>query len=152
MNGGRHAGLARDPEDFVQALVNLVGLGALVRDVAAAEASGHLGERDQFVGAREAVRHVLERSGDAEGARLHGFGNLRLHLLQFGRRGRAILAADNAVPHAAGADERPEVDGGRLSLEYAEVAGQVVEPGHLSPCRTSRQTGAGAVRSGGRRW
>lgn len=55
MDGGRHASLARDAEDLVQALLDLVGLGALVGDVAAAEPSGDLRQCHQFVGAREAV-------------------------------------------------------------------------------------------------
>ena len=39
MHDGRHAGLAGDAEHLVEALVDGVGLGALVRDVAAAEAA-----------------------------------------------------------------------------------------------------------------
>ena len=57
---GRHAGLAGDAEHLVEALVDGVGLGALVGDVAAAVASGDRGQRHELVGAGEAIRHVLQ--------------------------------------------------------------------------------------------
>ena len=125
MHDGRHAGLAGDAEHLVEALVDGVGFGALVRDVAAAVASRHARHGYQFLGAREAVGHILQGRGHAKGASLHGGGHLRLHGGQFDGCCGAVVAADHRIPHAASADERAQVDGGGALVEHREVARQV---------------------------
>jgi hypothetical protein len=50
MNCRGHASLSRDAEDLVQARIDLIGLGALVRDVRAAVTTSDAGERDQLLG------------------------------------------------------------------------------------------------------
>ncbi len=133
MNRRGHVRLARDAEHLVEAGVDLVGLGSLVRDVAAAEAARDPGQPNQLLGPGEAVGHVLERCREAERPGLHCVGHLSLHFLELGWGRGAIFTTDDRVAHAARADERTEVDGGRLAIEHAQVAGEVVPTRHLLP-------------------
>ncbi len=85
---GRDARALGDGEHLVERGKHLVALRALVGDVDAAVARRHLGQRDQLVGRREPIGHVLQRRAQPERSLLHRLGHQLLHLRQLVRGGR----------------------------------------------------------------
>ena len=118
---GADLGLARDAEDLVERGVDAAGLRALVREVGAAVARGHLRQRDQLLGRGVDVGDVLQRGRNAERALAHRGIDQRLHARKLRRGGGPVLAADHDRAHASGADERREVDSGAAALQAREV-------------------------------
>ena len=126
----------------------LRALRSLVREVDAAVARGDFGELDDLVGRGEPVGHVLQRRAEAERALLHRLRDELLHLLEFRRRRRPIVLADDVVANAAGADERADVDRRtRPLLEPLEVVGRAsASPARRrSASRSARRLGNHAV-------
>ena len=107
-------GAAGDLENFFHRIVDGVGFAALVRDVDAAVLMRDFRQFDDLIGFRKTRRHVLQRSRNSERAVFHRVGDQLLHLLQLGRRGRAIVIADDVLAHLGRAHERAEVDAGAL--------------------------------------
>ncbi len=98
--------LFADADGLSDAIENMRGLFAHVRDVDPAHAAHHFREFDHFFGGREVSRHIEEAGGKAEGAIEHGLRRQRLHLLDLFRRGLAIGQAHHllrmrALPHAS---------------------------------------------------
>ena len=122
---GRDVRAFRNRERLVERFVDRAALRPQVREVDAPVTGRHLGHLDEVVGRVEAIGHVLERRTEAEGAVLHGLGDQGLHALQRGWRRRHVVGADDVVPHAAGADKRPDVDRRPAAgLQPREVPGE----------------------------
>src|SRR5262249_54819517 len=113
--------LSGDSKDLLEALLDVVPLRALVRDVAAAVASRGSRERDDLLRRGEAVRNVSERGRKAEGPLLHRLRDGRFYLCELFWRRAAILLPDDKIANAPRPDERPEVDGRPRPLECPKI-------------------------------
>ena len=92
----------------------VVRLVAQVGVVHSAEFAGDLGQRDDFVGRREALRRVEQPGRKAERAFAHRHAHESLLLRQFGGGRRAPLGADHRLADRPEAGESGEVDPHRL--------------------------------------
>ena len=111
-NLGADARLARDAEDLVERLVDLVVLVPHVAGVDAVVRRDDLGQLDNLIGLGEHARLVDQAGRKPDRAVLHGLLDQRFHLGQFLRRGRAVEgAAHGLFADGVVADERGHVHG-----------------------------------------
>src|SRR3546814_3666085 len=68
------------------------------------------GERDHLVAFGEALWRIEETGREAERAVAHRLVDEADHLVQFGRRRRAVVGTDHLHPHRAEADIGREID------------------------------------------
>ena len=115
---------ARDADQLVQRFEEAIAFAAHVRDVAAAEFAGRLGELDQLVGLRVGRGRVDQRSADTERALAHRLPHEFLHALQLVRRRRTIVEADLVLAHRGRADERGDVHRHALLGQELEVVAE----------------------------
>ena len=84
-----------------------------------------LRELHNFGRTGEAIRHILQRSAQAESALFHSLSDQEFHLLHLGGRCDAVIPSDDVIADAARADERADVDGRMNALLKAlEVVAQ----------------------------
>ena len=90
---GVDAGLARDRDQLIDRLQQLIAFAAHMRDVHSAVGRGSFRQRDHLVGLGVRPGRVDERGRDAERPVLHRFSHERAHLLELRTGRRAIGTA-----------------------------------------------------------
>ena len=104
----RDAGLRADPYRLAHRVEQSERLVAHVRDVDAAVARRHRGERDDLFGRGEAAGDVEQAGGQPEGAFFHRLGDERPHAVQLVARRFAVVAAhDRAADRSLAGEDRP---------------------------------------------
>ena len=106
----RNARAPGNRKHLIERLEDLRPFRALVREVHAAVARGHLRQLDDLVGRGEPIGNVLKRRAQPERALLHRLGDKPAHLVKLRGRGRTIVLADDVIANAPGADECAEID------------------------------------------
>ena len=113
--------LARNRDELVNGLEELVAFAPEVRDVAAVVFGRGLAEFDQFVGLGVERRRVDQRRTDAERALFHRLAHVAAHAFEFVVRRRPVIVAHLVDPQRGRTDERRHVAGNPLVLEELQV-------------------------------
>ena len=121
------AGLGGDGDGLLDGLGELVRLVAHVGRVNPSVGRGHAAELDQLVAVGVTTGDVDKARGDAEGAFFHVFPDQVFHRRHLLGCRRAVLEAEDALPHGTVADEGGVVEG------YAPVFEMFQELRHGAP-------------------
>jgi hypothetical protein len=112
---------APDAERLVERGCDGVAFIANVGSIDAAGLCRLRRQRDQFFGLGVRCGRILQRGGNSNRAVAHGVADQRLHALQFGGAGVAIVVPQHHAAHLGSADITGEIDPHSLLAQAREV-------------------------------